>query len=296
VKLLQSKLHSNEAHLEFLLNQNKDLNQQILDIERSNREKVKEEEKKILTDIEVQDRMIQELYLDLQEKEAQLAIDEKEADELMLQVSKENYKLAFVNAEQTILVNQIKQQQEDLTSYGAIIASLESAIEQEIERSMASIGPKGMNNKDNKDVQEMLARLNQKRSENIQLINENSNLTNELSYLTLQNNAVIQSKEGMIETIKQIIAQYERQYAELLQLVVSSQGATVEMAQEAECLKERYFSALLLQTKLQLQLIGQNVDLDYNELYEKYEFQDFRTWPIVIEKYVNSISAGKQNH
>lgn len=113
VKLLQSKLYSNEAHLELIKNQNKgnfilyekyflfinslDLNQQILDMEQKNRDKVKIEEEKITNDIKAQEKMIQQLYLELKQKESQLVAEETKTDQLMLLVSKDVYKLALVS-------------------------------------------------------------------------------------------------------------------------------------------------------------------------------------------------------
>ena len=73
-----------------------DLNQQILDLEQKNRDKVKIEEEKIMNDIKMQDKMINQLYLELKEKESQLVAEETKTDQLMLTVSKDVFRLALV--------------------------------------------------------------------------------------------------------------------------------------------------------------------------------------------------------
>lgn len=52
---------------------------------------------------------------------------------------------------------------------------------------------------------------------------------------------------------------------------------------ERDCLKDLYFNALVIQLKLQFELMGKRSQLDIDALYSNIEGLDYNSWPKLIE-------------
>lgn len=88
-----------------------------------------------------------------------------------------------------------------------------------------------------------------------------------------------------------LTAQYQREYQLLSRVLIEGQGDDMELVDEYEALKERYFNALLLQLKLQYESQGSKVSADVAELYADFEPRDFRAWPSDLERILKASAA-----
>eukprot|EP01127_Copromyxa_protea_P018914 TRINITY_DN6041_c0_g1_i2.p1 TRINITY_DN6041_c0_g1~~TRINITY_DN6041_c0_g1_i2.p1 ORF type:complete len:537 (+),score=108.13 TRINITY_DN6041_c0_g1_i2:77-1612(+) len=286
-RILMASINNYEASTEILEKKIQDMKEQIAELDRTAEDRREQLRLQLLKEVESYDNQISTIYQQLRQKEEQLATEEKKSDQILLTVSKDASKLVLLRAEHKKINEQISRLQEELTSHTSSITRLEESIDQEMRKSIRK-------RYTNKTLEAMANHLNEKRMSNQHFQNLNSQLTLEIALTEDQFRAEREANEELLNFLTGLISGYEAQYDDLVAKMVLAQGATLEMVEELELLKEYYFNSVLLRSKLQYQLMNESLDLDFAKLYANYEYQDFREWPTEIERYISTLLNNKK--
>jgi len=92
------------------------------------------------------------------------------------------------------------------------------------------------------------------------------------------------AKQETVLCLQSLVHKYETQYHDELCGLVESQGGDIDLINQYDELRERYFHSLLLVMKLQCQLTaGITVDIRPEDVFESFDNVSPEQWPNMIE-------------
>jgi exonuclease VII small subunit len=224
----------------------------------------------------------------MRQQNENLEREEAKSDKIRISIAENQFQAILKEAELQRLDSVIRELEEQQSAQEESINSLEEAIEEERRK-----GNKQAPQKLPRALVPIIKQVGDQRKVNHQIQTANAALAKEISDIERDIRSQKEATNAFAQVLSERVDRYKSEYRALSKALIEGQGEDMSLLIQRDRLKDLYFNALVIQLKLQFQIMGQASLVDVASLYQNVEMVDYSSWPKLVESALLDASKAK---